>query len=195
MGRRIHLPERAETEMIGTSLSFAKRCITRNGSSLAQEDGFTLMELLIVISIIVILMLIAIPTANTIKKHTNEVSAEKSLQTIEQAQSMYATNYPTNGFACSLTALSGEPSSGPPSATSAQILNGQISTGIKDGYIFNISNCTKVTVNNTDRITGYTLTAVPATPGKTGDRGFCVESGGPIKMDPAGGSNCTQSVQ
>ena len=64
------------------------------------------MELLIVISIIVILMLIAIPTANTIRKHTDEVSAQKSLQTIEQAQSMYATNYPVNGFACTLPALS-----------------------------------------------------------------------------------------
>jgi type IV pilus assembly protein PilA len=153
------------------------------------------MELLIVISIIVILMLIAIPTANTIRKHTNEVSAQKSLQTIEQAESMYATNYPVSGFACDLKSLSGESSTGAPSATSAQILNGQISTGIKDGYIFSINNCTKVTVNNTDRVTGYVLTAVPATPGKTGDRGFCVESGGPIKMDPAGGTNCTQMVQ
>jgi len=167
----------------------------RRARSRARSAGFTLMELLIVISIIVILMLIAIPTANTIKKHTDEVSAQKSLQTIEQAQSMYATNYPTSGFACNLTALAGEPSSGPPSATSAQILNGQIATGIKDGYIFNITNCQKVTVNNTDRITSYTVTAVPATIGKTGDRGFCVESGGPIKMDPAGGTNCTQMVQ
>ena len=71
--------------------------------------GFTLMELLIVISIIVILMLIAIPTANTIRKHTDEVSAQKSLQTIEQAQSMYATNYPVNGFACTLQALAENP--------------------------------------------------------------------------------------
>jgi type IV pilus assembly protein PilA len=178
-----------------TILKFARRRFEQACSSVAQEDGFTLMELLIVISIIVILMLIAIPTANTIRKHTNEVSAQKSLQTIEQAQSMYATNYPTSGFACSLQALSGEQSSGPPSATSAQILNGQIATGVKDGYMFNITNCTKVTVNNSDRITGYTLTAVPATPGRTGDRGFCVESGGPIKMDPAGGTNCTQMVQ
>lgn len=178
-----------------TFLKFARPRFARACSSVAREDGFTLMELLIVISIIVILMLIAIPTANTIRKHTNEVSAEKSLQTIEQAQSMYATNYPTNGFACSLQALSGDASSGPPSATSAQILNGQIATGIKDGYIFNITNCTKVTVNNNDRITGYTLTAVPATVGKTGDRGFCVEAGGAIKMDPAGGTNCTQMVQ
>ncbi len=153
------------------------------------------MELLIVISIIVILMLIAIPTANTIRKHTNEVSAQKSLQTIEQAQSMYATNYPINGFACTCRRSGGESTAGPPSPTSAQLINGQLTTGIKDGYIFNITNCTKVTVNNTDRITGYTLTAVPATPGKTGDRGFCLESGGAMKMDPAGGTNCTQMVQ
>lgn len=186
---------RAETKMNCTFLKSAWQRIERTRSSFAREDGFTLMELLIVISIIVILMLIAIPTANTIKKHTDEVSAQKSLQTIEQAESMYATNYPTNGFACNLPALAGETTSGPPSPTAAQILSGQIATGIKDGYIFNITNCQKVTVNNTDRITGYTLTAVPATIGKTGDRGFCVESGGAIKADPAGGTNCTQMVQ
>ena len=160
-----------------------------------RSAGFTLMELLIVISIIVILMLIAIPTANTIKKHTDEVSAQKSLQTIVQAESIYEGNYPMSGYSCSLQALGGEGNSGPPSATSAQLLGGLLATGIKDGYIFNITNCTKSTANNSERVTGYTLTAVPATPGRTGDRGFCVETGGPIKMDPAGGTNCTQMVQ
>ncbi len=153
------------------------------------------MELLIVISIIVILMLIAIPTANTIRKHTNEVSAQKSLQTIEQAQSMYEQNYPVTGYACTLQALSGEGSAGPPSATSSQLLSGQLTTGVKDGYIFNITNCVKSTANNSERVTSYTLTAVPATVGRSGDRGFCIEAGGPIKMDPAGGTNCTQMVQ
>jgi type IV pilus assembly protein PilA len=70
-----------------------------------------------------------------------------------------------------------------------------LATGVKDGYIFSIGNCTKVTVNNTDRITSFTITAVPATPGKTGDRGFCLDSGGAMKADPAGGTNCTQMVQ
>ena len=169
-----------------TFLKFARRR--------RAESGFTLMELLIVISIIVILMLIAIPTANTIRKHTNEVSAQKSLQTIEQAESMYEQNYPVTGFACTLTALGGE-TGAPPSATSAQLLNGQLTTGVKDGYIFNITNCVKSTANNSERVTSYTLTATPATVGRTGDRGFCVEAGGPIKMDPAGGTNCTQAVQ
>lgn len=178
-----------------TLLKLANRRFARTRSFFTQEDGFTLMELLIVISIIVILMLIAIPTANTIRKHTDEVSAQKSLQTLEQAESMYATNYPVSGFACNLTALAGESTAGPPSPTAAQLINGQLATGIKDGYIFNITNCQKVTVNNTDRITGYTITATPATVGKTGDRGFCVESGGGIKADPAGGTNCTQMVQ
>jgi len=160
-----------------------------------NQDGFTLMELLIVISIIVILMLIAIPTSRTIKKHANELSAQKSLQTIEQAESMYESNYPTNGFACSLQALSGDSNGGPPSATSAQLLNGQLATGIKDGYIFNINCTSKVTVNNVDRVTAYTLSAVPATPGRTGDRGFCLDSGSAMKADPAGGTNCSQMVQ
>ena len=172
-------------------LKFARR---RSSGDRAGSAGFTLMELLFVISIIVILMLIAIPTANTIRKHTDEVSAQKSLQTIEQAESMYEQNYPVTGFACTLTALGGE-TGAPPSATSAQLLNGQLTTGVKDGYIFNITNCVKSTANNSERVTSYTLTATPATVGRTGDRGFCVEAGGPIKMDPAGGTNCTQMVQ
>jgi type IV pilus assembly protein PilA len=167
----------------------------RLGKGIRQENGFTLMELLIVISIILILMLVAIPTAGKIKKHADELSAQKSLQTIEQAESMYESTYPTNGFACSLTALGGDSTAGPPSATAAGVINGELATGIKSGYIFNITNCTKVTVNNSDRITSYTATAVPATPGKTGDRGFCLESGGSMKADPAGGTNCTQMVQ
>jgi type IV pilus assembly protein PilA len=160
-----------------------------------QPNGFTLMELLIVISIILILMLVAIPTAGKIRKHANELSAQKSLQTIEQAQSMYESTYPTSGYACSLTALGGDANAGPPSPTAAGVINGELATGIKSGYIFNITNCSKVNVNNGDRITGYTITAVPATPGKTGDRGFCLDSGGAMKADPAGGTNCTQAIQ
>ncbi len=160
-----------------------------------KKNGFTLMELLIVISIILILMLVAIPTAGKIRKHANELSAVKSLQTLDQAESMYNSDYPANGFACSLTALGGDPSAGAPSPTGAQMINGELTTGIKSGYIFNITNCTKSTANNSERVTGYTLTAVPATVGRTGDRGFCLEAGGSVKADPAGGTNCTQMVQ
>ena len=160
-----------------------------------RSSGFTLMELLIVISIILILMLVAIPTAGKIKKHADELSAMKSLQTIEQAQTMYNSDYPTTGYACNLATLGGEASAGPPSATSAQMIPGELATGVKSGYVFNITNCTKSTANNSERVTSYTITAVPATPGKSGDRGFCMDSDGIIKADPAGSTNCTVTVQ
>ncbi len=161
----------------------------------AHSEGFTLMELLIVMAIIAILMLIAIPTVGSLKKRANDLSAIQSIRAISQAQLQFESTYPTNGFACSLQALGGDPKSGAPSPTNAQMLQGDLSSGVKSGYIFNITNCTKVNLNGSDRITGYQITAVPQTVGQTGDRGFCSDQFGTIKADPAGGTNCTQSIQ
>lgn len=158
-------------------------------------NGFTLMELLIVMAIIAILMLIAIPTVGSLKKRADDLSAIKSVQAIQQAEMQYESTYPANGYACTLTALGGDPSAGAPSPAAAQLIQPDLSSGFKQGYIFTISNCTKVTVNSTDRYTGYTVTAVPQTVGKTGDRAFCSDQFGTIKADPAGGTNCTQSLQ
>jgi len=160
-----------------------------------RSNGFTLMELLIVIAIILILMLMAIPTIGSLKKKANETSAINSVQTIAKAQLQYESTYPANGYACALTALGGDPAAGAPSPTGAQILQADLAGGYKSGYIFTISNCTKVTINGTDRYTGYTVTAVPQTVGKTGDRGFCSDQFGTIKYDTAGGNNCTQALQ
>jgi type IV pilus assembly protein PilA len=160
-----------------------------------QPNGFTLMELLIVIAIILILMLMAIPTFGTLKKKANDLSAINSIQKINQAEIQYESTYPANGYTCSLAALGGDPSTGAPSPASAQIIQGDLTSGFKSGYKFTIGNCSKVTQNGTDRITGYQVTAVPETVGKTGDRGFCSDESGQIKYDPTGGSNCTQNLQ
>ncbi len=162
---------------------------------LSVSNGFTLMELLIVIAIILILMLMAIPTIGSLKKKANETSAINSVQVINKAEIQYESTYPANGYACSLQALGGDPSAGAPSATSAQILQPDLATGYKSGYIFTIGNCTKVTINGTDRFTGYQVTAVPETVGKTGDRGFCSDQFGTLKQDPAGAANCSQPLQ
>lgn len=168
----------------------------RRGAQYAkQSNGFTLMELLIVIAIILILMLMAIPTVGSLKKKANETSAINSIKVISSAELQYDSTFPSNGYACTLSALGGDPAAGPPSATSAQVLQQDLASGIKSGYIFNITNCTKVSANGQDRITGYTLTAVPETVGKTGDRGFCTDQFGEIKFDPAGGTNCSQQLQ
>lgn len=170
-------------------------CQSRRVHSSAASAGFTLMELLIVIAIILILMLMAIPTVGSIKKRANQTSAINSIKVITSAEIQYESSYPTTGYACSLQALGGDPASGPPSATSAQIIPQDLASGIKSGYIFTISNCTKVSTNGQDRITGYNLTAVPETVGKTGDLGFCTDQFGTIKTDPAGGTNCTQPLE
>ena len=130
------------------------------------------------------------------KARANEDSAIQSVRTIVQAQMMYASTYPANGYACDLKALGGVAGSGTPTPTAAQLLDNDLaSSGHKSGYNFAISDCVKVTVNAADRITGYVLTAVPASPGKTGNRGFCTDESGQIKFDPTGGANCTQTLQ
>lgn len=162
----------------------------------ALANGFTLMELLIVIAIILILMLMAIPTIGVMKIHANEISAINSVQAIIKAQIQYETSFPANGFACSLSSLGGDAASGLPTPTSAQLIQADLAAGYKSGYIFNITNCSKVTVAGTDRITGFEVTAVPEAVGKTGNRGFCSDqNGGSPKYDPAGGTNCTQLLQ
>jgi type IV pilus assembly protein PilA len=162
----------------------------------AESNGFTLMELLIVIAIILILMLMAIPTIGSLKKKANETSAINSMKVISSGQLQYESTFPTTGFACTMQALGGDPASGAPSATGAQIIPNDLASGIKSGYIFSIGNCTKATTSGgQDRITGYTVTAVPETVGKTGDRGFCSDQFGEIKFDPAGGTNCSQPLQ
>jgi type IV pilus assembly protein PilA len=187
---------------IGSSVKVEQSAANRSALSASARNkaarlpnGFTLMELLIVMAIIAILMLIAIPTVGALKKQADELSAKKSVQTIEQAEMMYEQTYPTNGFTCTLGALGGDSSSGAPTATGAQLIPTDLASGYKQGYVFAITNCPKVTVNGTDRMTGYTITAVPQTVGKTGDRGFCTDQGGTIKVDPAGGSNCVQPLQ
>jgi type IV pilus assembly protein PilA len=75
------------------------------------------------------------------------------------------------------------------------MLDPGLATGQKSGYLFNITGCTKVTVNNQDMYTGYQVTAVPASPGKTGDRGYCMDENNIVKYDPKGGTNCTEAVQ
>jgi type IV pilus assembly protein PilA len=159
------------------------------------EEGFTLIELLIVMSVMLILMTLAVPQMLKLTKQAHETSAIQSVRTIGQAQLQYNSAYPASGFACSLAVLGGDPKSGAPSAQLSQLISPDLASGQKAGYTFAITNCTKVTVNNQDMITGYEITAVPNSIGRTGDRGFCADENNTVRFDPAGGTNCTQPIQ
>jgi type IV pilus assembly protein PilA len=158
-----------------------------------RPNGFTLMELLIVISIMLILMLLAIPNYNKAKVWANESSAMKSLGAIREAQLMYNQTYPAVGYACTLQALGKDATQTAATAAASGLLSGDLPSGTKAGYIFTITNCAKAP--NSERIVSYEVTAVPQSVSKTGNRGFCLDADSEIKSDPSGGTNCTQLAQ
>ncbi len=81
--------------------------------------------------VMMILMLIAIPNMQNLRVTANETSAKQSLRAIQMAEMEYVTNYPANGYACSLSALGGNASSGSPSATAAQLLQSDLAAATK----------------------------------------------------------------
>jgi type IV pilus assembly protein PilA len=160
------------------------------------DHGFTLIELLIVMSIMLILMALIVPQVTRMKKAANQTSAVQSMRAIGQAEIGYNSSYPTIGYACTLPALGGDPKSGAPASTAAQLLDPQLaSTGQKSGYTFSISCGNKTTINNQDMFSSYKINAIPQAIGKTGDNGYCSDENNIVMVDPTGGTNCTQNIQ
>jgi type IV pilus assembly protein PilA len=183
------------TEPASPCLSF--RSAAEESAFPSQADsGFTLIELLIVMSIMLILMALAVPQMLKLKKHANETSAAQTIRTIGQAELSYNSSYPANGYACPLSALGGDPKSGAPTAQASQLIDPALAaTGQKSGYTFAITCGTKITINNQDVYNSYEVTGVPQAVGKTGDNGYCSDENNIVKIDPTGGTNCTQSLQ
>jgi type IV pilus assembly protein PilA len=160
-----------------------------------HELGFTLVELLIVMSVILILITLAIPGYEKIRKIGNETSAITSLRMLNQQEGEYSSLYPQHGFTCSLAALGGKEGSGTPTPEAAQLIADDLASGSKAGYTFSIVCGEKSTINNIDQVNSYTINAIPNAVGKTGNRGFCTDPSGQIRYDPKGASNCTELLQ
>jgi type IV pilus assembly protein PilA len=159
------------------------------------ELGFTLVELLIVMSVILILMVMAIPAMQSVIRRGNETSAISSLRMLNEMEGQYSSTYPQHGFSCSLTALGGKTGSGNPTPEAAQLIADDLASGNKAGYTFTITNCGKQTINNVDQYNSYEITAVPNSVGHSGNRGFCTDENAQIRYDPKGGTNCTELLQ
>jgi prepilin-type N-terminal cleavage/methylation domain-containing protein len=157
-----------------------------------QERGFSLIEVLIVVAIILVISAIAIPSYIHSKISANEASAVYSIRTINTAQVTYATTYPTVGYATALYTLTAA-SNGAISSANAGILDNVLGCSAmpcsKSGYQFLITNWSGTPVSS------YTVQGWPVTVGSTGNRGFCSSSVNPILFDPAGGTNCTQPLE
>ena len=124
-----------------------------------RSRGFSLIELMIVIAIILIIATIALPRLNRAKMYAHETAAIKTIQTIHTAQTQYQSQY--GRFATSLTEL-GPPQNGQPGPQASDLVQSDLAAGEKSGYRF--------TVVGTQA--GYTVSAVPIAYNSTGSRTF-----------------------
>lgn len=149
--------------------------------ALSKQKGFSLIELLIVVAIILIIAAIAIPNLLRSRMAANEASAVSSVRSINTAQIAYNATYPTAGYATTMAALGpgATDCSSPGAATSANscLLDNVLSSGKKAGYSFVIS--ASASTPNTD----YAVNANPVNPGSSGQRYFYSNAGGVIRYN------------
>jgi len=124
-----------------------------------RRRGFSLIELLIVIAIILIIAAIAVPKLDKARMHTQEMAAIQQIRTIHTAQTQYYSQF--GRYAKTLEEL-GPPASGAPGPAAADLIPGDLAKGEKSGYRF-ILQATA---------TGYTINANPVVYNSTGRRSF-----------------------
>jgi type IV pilus assembly protein PilA len=155
------------------------------GETMRKDDrGFSLIELLIVVAIILIIAAIAIPNLLKSRIAASQASAVGSLHTLNAVETMYASTYNT-GFSPTLSCLG--PGAGGASGPSAagmidSGLAGNGNTSTRQGYRFIYS----ATPDSAGRYETYTITAEPITPGTTGTAYFYTDQSGVIRQNSTG---------
>ena len=164
-----------------------------------KQKGFSLIELLIVVAIILIIAAIAIPNLLRSRMAANEASAVGSVRTIVTANVTYNSTY-SSGYSPDIKSMSGAAGAAA-SCTGAELLDPTFNATapIKSGYTFSYAAGSAVTVptngcgTTTDDET-FDVVAYPVTVGQTGQRSFCDDQSGAILFDPTGAKNTAAGV-
>ncbi len=151
------------------------------------SKGFSLIELLIVVAIILIIAAIAVPSFLRSRISANESAAVAALRTVNSAEITYNSAYPTVGFASTLGALSGT-SCAPPSSTGACLIDTVLATGQRSGYSFQLTN-----VSGTPAST-YNVIASPITYNYSGMHYYCSFADAVIRVSPSAITTCDGTV-
>ena len=123
-----------------------------------REDGFSLIELLIVVAIILIIVAIAIPDLLKSRQAANQASAVASLRTLNSSEVTYASTYNT-GYSFTLSALDG---TGMPTSTNAELIDSVLAGGQKSSYLFYYVACPATPGPNDGTMTNGSCTLVSA---------------------------------
>jgi type IV pilus assembly protein PilA len=148
-----------------------------------RQKGFSLIELLIVVAIILIIAAIAIPNLLRAKIAANQASAVGSLRTLNTACIAFSTSY--GQFPAALTNL-GPVGSGTASSTSADLIDSVLSAGQKSGYVFSY------TAGGSNQ--SYSITAKPITAATTGQNMYFTDQSGVIRVDTSGSGASSSST-
>jgi prepilin-type N-terminal cleavage/methylation domain-containing protein len=152
-----------------------------------KRNGFSLIELLVVVAIILIIMALAVPNLLRAKMAANESSAAAAIRSITAAEISYASAYPNIGYAVQLQHL-GRTAPCNPLPTQACLLDNSIANAVpgsggKSGYEFLATGINTGGAINVSFVVGGT----PINPSSSGTLDFCAITDGVQRRRPAAG--------